>query len=322
MSNEPLEKQELFAELERLRQEVDDLKESRQDLENRLETAARHADAAENRLLEKQEATVKNTHAWMDYCSSSKIHYIRNNRLDIVSMTSLLREMAVLTEEQLDYVDKIDRSAMGMADIVVNIRDFSRIEAGMPLYQREEYPFDLRACVEKSLDCVVSKATQKQLSLTYMIAENTPDILIGNDARLRQILVNLLGSAVRLTDCGEAAILVTARNTKTDDTSSPPDPSAYEVHFAVLSAGVGISPDRVQGLFQLYPSQHHEFGCCDLLGLAVSKRLSELMGGRIWAESEKDKGLVFHFTIKARAEQECPDARLELKEEPFDLYAC
>ncbi|MCP4702307.1 MAG: response regulator, partial [Gammaproteobacteria bacterium] len=207
--------------------------------------------------------------------------------------------MSVLTKEQLDYVGKINRSAMGMMDITINIKDFSRIEAGMPLCLSEGEPFDLRACVEKSLDIAASNLAPKKLNLTYMIAENTPDILIGDIARWQQILVNLLGSAVRFTDCGEAAISVTAHNTKTDDRSSPPDPAAYyEMHFAVRSTGAGIYADRIQRLFQLYPSLHHEFGSADLPELTVSKRLSELMGGRIWVESEKNKDLVFHFTIK------------------------
>ncbi|MCP4700424.1 MAG: response regulator [Gammaproteobacteria bacterium] len=306
MSNKALEKQELFTELERLRREVDDLKESKQDLENLLETAARHADAAENRLREKQEAVIKTMHDWNDY-RIGMLHHIRHIISLVDGMTDLLPRN--LTEEQLDYINAIRVSVGALMSVLTDIVDLFQIETGIA--ELEEKPFDLRVCVEKSLDRVVPKATQKQLNLTYMIAENTPDILIGDDARLQQILVNLLGNTVRLTDCGETAVLVRARNTKTtDDTSSPPNPAAYEVHFAVRSTGVGISPDRVQGLFQLYPSQHHEFGCSDLLGLAISKRLSELMGGRIWAESGKDKGLVFHFTIKARAEQERPYAWL------------
>ncbi|MCP4698018.1 MAG: response regulator [Gammaproteobacteria bacterium] len=302
MSNKAPKKQKLFAELKRLRREVDDLKENKQDLEILLETVAQHADTIQDNLLEAQEAAVKNTHAKSSFLANMS-HEIRTPISGVIGMTGLLLDTP-LTEEQQDYVNTIRISGDALLNIINDILDFSKIEAGK--LELEEQPFDLRACVEESLDLLTSKAMQKGLNLTYMIAENTPDILIGDINRLRQILVNLLGNAVKFTSRGEVTVSVTARNAKTNDV-------AHEVHFAVQDTGIGIPSDRIQRLFhsftQANASTTREFGGTGL-GLAISKRLSELMGGRIWIESEKNKGSVFHFTIKARAEQERPYAWL------------
>ncbi|MCP4700766.1 MAG: hypothetical protein GY862_28515, partial [Gammaproteobacteria bacterium] len=287
MSDETLEKQELFAELERLRREADDLKKSRQDLETRLETAVRQADIAEERLLKEQETAANK----FEFAISTGGEILGLINSEIGMAQSLLN--TDLKKEDRDWAEQICRCQEYVSNIVNDILDFLRIEAGK--LELEEEPFDLRVCVEESLDCVASGAAEKGLSLTYMIAENTPDILMGDIARLRQILVELLNNAVKFTDSGEVAVSVTAHNTKT---------AVHEVHFAVRDTGVGISIDHIQRMFQSSVPRvcrsYLEFKGADLK-LSMSKRLSELMGGRIWAESEKNKGSVFHFTIKARA---------------------
>src|SRR6185369_16899460 len=153
--------------------------------------------------------------------------------------------------------------------------DFSKIESGK--LELEHAPFDLAACVEGCLQLMAPKVPERNLELTYSIEETTPATLTGDVGRLRQILMNLLSNAIKFTPAGEIGVTVSAR---------PLAESSYEVHFAVRDTGVGIPADRFDRLFksfsQVDASTSRRYGGTGL-GLAISQRLSELMGGRIWA---------------------------------------
>jgi CheY-like chemotaxis protein len=163
----------------------------------------------------------------------------------------------------------------------------------------EHTPFDLRECVESALDLIAAKAHDKQIELTYHVEDDVPHTILGDVTRLRQILLNLLGNAVKFTEKGEIVISVQlAVDGKTSD-----DYSLSTINFSVRDTGIGIPPDRMDRLFQSFSqvdtSTTRKYGGTGL-GLAISKRLSEMMGGTMWVESEMGKGSTFHFSIRAQ----------------------
>jgi CheY-like chemotaxis protein/anti-sigma regulatory factor (Ser/Thr protein kinase) len=156
----------------------------------------------------------------------------------------------------------------------------------------EEQPFVLRRCIEEALDLVSARVAEKGLNLAYAIEKNVPETIIGDPNRLRQILVNLLGNAVKFTESGDVKLSVSDQTIE----------DRHGIHFAIQDTGIGIPPSQIDRLFQPFSqvdaSVTRNYGGTGL-GLAISKRLVELMEGRIWAESEAGKGSTFHFTIKA-----------------------
>jgi CheY-like chemotaxis protein/HPt (histidine-containing phosphotransfer) domain-containing protein len=182
-------------------------------------------------------------------------------------------------------------SGQHLLTIIDQILDFSKIESGK--LELEQAPFDLAECIEESLQLVAPKVAGTDIELTYVLDGAMPRLVVGDAARLRQVLVNLLANAIRFTTAGEVGVTVSAQRL---------EGSRREIHFAVRDTGIGIPKDRFDRLFQAFSqvdvSTTRRYGGTGL-GLAISKRLSELMGGRIWAESEPGKGSTFHFTIVA-----------------------
>jgi CheY-like chemotaxis protein len=159
----------------------------------------------------------------------------------------------------------------------------------------ESQIFDLRGCIDDSLDLVAQKASEKSLKLTSIIDDSTPETIKGDPTRLRQILANLLTNAVKFTDKGEVTVSVSGRKLNGIE---------HEIYFAIKDTGIGIPEDKMGRLFQSFSQvdastsrRHGGTG----LGLVISKRLVEMMGGRIWAESEVGKGSIFRFSIQAEA---------------------
>lgn len=211
----------------------------------------------------------------------------------VLGMNNLLLD-TVLTAEQRDFARTIQNSGESLLGILNDILDFSKIEAGKLRF--DDVGFDLRETVEEVVNLFLPKAAEKRVAMTLRIDPRVPSNLRGDPGRLRQVLTNLIGNAMKFTPAGEVAVEITAPLAEA---------SSVELHFTVRDSGVGISPEAQRTLFQPFmqgdTSSTRRFGGTGL-GLAISRKLVELMDGSIGVESVPQVGSRFWFTICLKRE--------------------
>jgi signal transduction histidine kinase/ligand-binding sensor domain-containing protein/DNA-binding response OmpR family regulator len=215
-------------------------------------------------------------------------HEIRTPMNGILSMAELALD-TTKDPEVRDYLRIARASSETLLTVINDILDFSKIESGK--YTLETASFDLVHCIESAIEATGNKAVEKNIELVYQITPQVPATVVGDSARLRQVMLNLLSNALKFTESGEVILRV--------ELESPTQPNSA-LHLSICDTGIGIPADRLEAIFESFEqadnSTTRRYGGTGL-GLTISRKLIHLMGGRIWAESTLGKGSCFHVTV-------------------------